>query len=260
MSLVALLALSLVPQAEALSCLEGPDAPLPADGAVDVPTDVQVRVAMHWADTDTYSLHLLDELGQEVAATLEMVENPGSSDLAWVRPDAELSPNSSYSLHAGMNEQIWDDWALTTFTTGSAAQSDSPEAPAVLSVERDRGTDIWGSWDWLRIEVDSAAPASFLIEVATDETFSDARQAHVTEWNGGEGELELLVGDGLCGGNMPLLDGERWVRVAAVDYAGNISDFAAAEAPAGCSSAGGPASGLAGVLGFFLVALGRRRR
>ncbi|MCB9797376.1 MAG: hypothetical protein H6741_32200 [Alphaproteobacteria bacterium] len=260
MLLAALLSAPIFPQAHALSCADGPDTPLPVDGATGVPTDVLPRVSMQGSGLDVYALFLVDELGQEVPVTLEEVENPGSTNMVWIRPDAPLEADASYSIYASAEGDTWGDWTLSTFTTGDGPSEGMPVAPEISGVTRDKGRDVWGSWNWLDVDLRTEGPSSFVVELASDEGFSDAREVQLTHWDGGEGAIELYVGDGLCGGPIPLEDDERWVRVARVDYAGNVSDFGVAPKAVGCSSAPGSASGLAGLLGLVLVAGARRRR
>ena len=249
--------IALTPTADALSCMYGPGDAFPYDGAAEVPVDVLPRTALYGSATDDFGLALIDEdAGTVVAATVEVSENPGDTHLAWIHPDTLLSPDTTYSVVTLDGGSIENAWRLSTFTTGAASDEAAPEAPSVVSTDRDRGRDTWGSWNWITIAVDSV-PASYRVQVATDADFSDAVEVEVVGHEEGS-SFALSVGDGLCGGPMSLPTGENHVRVAAVDYAGNVSAFSEHHS-AGCSTLSGRGS-LAGMLLSVLAVVGLRRR
>ncbi|MFT4974295.1 MAG: hypothetical protein ACI8S6_000177 [Myxococcota bacterium] len=251
-----LVALTLTPTAEALSCIEGAGDAFPSDSAVGVSLDVIPRISLYGLAEVTQELVIIDEAaGTLVPFTAEVVENPGNTHLAWLRPDGPLSPDVSYSVAVLSGEDLDDAWRLSTFTTGDAALSGDPQAPTVLDVDRDKGKDMWGSWDWIRIGIDSE-PATYQVQVASSADFSDAEEIHLLA-NSYDG-IELSVGSGVCGGSLELASGEQFVRVAAVDYAGNVSEYSSSQS-SGCSAVSG-ASSLTGALFGVLAVLGMRRR
>lgn len=256
--MLTILITALTPTADALSCMYGPGDAFPLDGAVEVTLDAIPRVSLYGLmSLEEQEVVLIDEAtGELVPVTIEVTENPGDTHMAWLRPDSPLQPETAYSVATLSSDDLEDAWRMSTFTTGSAALAGEPAPPAVLGADRDRGRDMWGSWDWIQIEVDSE-PATYRIQVASSADFSDAREVDVLASTYGEG-TELSVGSGVCGGPLPLERGEKLVRVAAVDYAGNVSAFSE-HSSAGCSAISG-ASSLTGALLGLLAVIGMRRR
>ena len=248
---------ALTPTADALSCMYGPGEPFPRDAAVDVPIDVVPRVSLYGIQ-EVGDLVLIEESsGQVVASEIEVVLNPGDVHMAWLRPQASLLPQTKYSLLASVVDDASEPWQLATFTTGDAASSEEPEVPAVLSIRRDRGKDIWGSWNWLDIEVSAAAPATYRVQVAGNDQFSDYREVDVISY--AEDFSTFSVGSGVCGGSLELEAGESVVRVAAVDYAGVASEFTPTQS-AGCSTLTGRGSLPAAIFSFLALFRLRQRR
>ncbi len=249
---------ALIPTADALSCVYGPGDAFPADGATGVLLDAIPRVSLSGATSlEGFELVILyEDTGTLVPFTAAVVQNPGDTHMAWLTPDSPLSPETTYSIATLYGGDLEDAWRMSTFTTGDALSDGAPEVPVVLNAERDRGRDMWGSWDWISIQAESG-PATFRVQVASDGDFSDAREVDVIGY-GDEGWFELSVGDGVCGGPLPLERGDDLVRLAAVDDAGHVSAFSEAQRAVGCAAVPGGASLLGGLLGLLGVGLRRR--
>jgi uncharacterized protein (TIGR03382 family) len=99
----------------------------------------------------------------------------------------------------------------------------------------------------------------YLVDVAGDAGFTDARTAHVLGWQSNAGTTDVSVGTGPCGGPLEIDGSDRFVRVRAVDAAGNISVISAGERAGGCSSLPSPLAPSA-LLVLLLAGLARRRR
>ncbi|MEL6342156.1 MAG: hypothetical protein AAFV53_03425 [Myxococcota bacterium] len=251
-----------VPTADALSCLAGPGDVLPRDGARDVPVDAIPRIAMHYGQQEHVTIQLV-EAGSDavISTTQELVDNPGSTELLYLIPDASLSPETDYRI-----ESLWEGetapWVHATFTTGDAEMTATVEAPIVLDVSRDQGRSEWGSWRTINVDVDvdGAPPASYLVQVSESEDFSEVQEIEMLGGIHDEGERRLGVGSGECGGTISLESGRYHVRVASVNYQGERSDFVDAGSSLGCSAAAGGATLWGALLGFIGVCGLRRRR
>jgi len=76
-------------------------------------------------------------------------------------------------------QNLSDTWRMSTSTTGDEITVDVPTTATIAAVDRDRGRDMW---DWISIELDASAPASYRVQVATDEAFSDAREVAAVDY------------------------------------------------------------------------------
>ena len=139
-----ILALILTPSADALSCMYGVDNGFPVYEATDVPIDVIPRMSVYGAiDSQPVLIDLSTE--ERVSITTELVSNPGDTHTVWLRPDALLSPNTTYSIVTFNGKTSLEDALFhTTFTTGEAESDGSVDAPVLLDADRDRGRDMWG--------------------------------------------------------------------------------------------------------------------
>lgn len=240
----------------ALSCALYPSSPLPSQGATGVPLDVVPRVYLPKSLHD--GLWLVDEDGNEVPTTVELVENPTRSMLAYLRPDAPLAPNTRYLFTTLDPSNDYDRVGeFSYFTTGDKQTADLGEPAAVVEVVRDRGRDLDGSWDFFDMTIGEGAPASYVVQISDSARFGSVQEVERTASDVLEGTFS--IGSGSCTDDVSLRRGERWVRVASVDYAGNVSEFVELGAARGCSNLPGRAGAGLGVLAGLLL-VGRRRR
>lgn len=267
-----LAALAAAPPAFALDCDPLPTT-LPRDGATDVPTNVVLRLS---ADAEDDALHLFDaESGDAIATTRAPSPHAGDGEMLVLTPDVALDPNRSYALGIGDTLDAIGT-PLVTFTTGSSDDTEAPAAPDIVAAERDAGVDEWGPWRFNRLTVDEDEPVAYLIELASDDTFTDSRFVELSpEGPDPTNPVLVLAGSGPCGGAIDLEEPERHMRVQAIDMAGNLGEaayaFADGEEPEisdelmpmaanGCGCSASPLQASTVLLLIPLTLIGRRRR
>jgi hypothetical protein len=256
---VAAIAIAAPSPALALSCAWGPTHVLPPPGTVEVPTNAVLRVTYLSASPDEVPFVLVDPTGEAVEAVWAIARGSDGGETVWtVTPSAPLDPATTYRLVGGDGGGELSEWTLTTFTTGTGPQTEGPAAPEVLDARRDAGRSEWGPWRYHQLVVTpAAAPVYYEVDVASDREFGAVRTVQVPPWADGDAHI-VGVGVGLCGGNVDLERGDRWLRARAIDMAGNISTTSAADRAGGCSTVASPASGAAFLLAFGLGAVRRR--
>lgn len=247
--------------AHALSCFDGPSEAYPPDGEQQVPLNAVPRVTLSSTEVP---LLLVDSSGREVPIQPQRVENPGGIDMLYLMPDDPLLPDTTYTLSAGETEEYGASWTVSTFTTGSEATTTPPQAPLLDRVERDRGHDSWGPWDWLiaSLQIDDSSgrhPGTFLVEISDSEDFTNAQRVEVFGWEE-LGEWQVMVGSGPCSGAIVLERDQGSMRVALAGPDGQISDFSEGISARGCSAAPAAPTASMALLAFLLGAVGRVRR
>lgn len=252
--------------AMALDCWYGVNATNISEGQ-EVPTNFQPMI---WQSQAELQAEIRDmETSEVIAATLEEV----TQEAYRLTPEAELEAGRSYGLYVVELEE-WTAEPIVSFTAASESDMTAPDAPVIESATRDFGSDEWGSWKWIDIGVEAPGEAvggAYEVEVSANEDFSDAELALVPA-----SEDLLKVGSGLCEQSLSMaVEDIRWVRVTAIDHAGNRSEEASEsfevdlsssppEEPggpddtSGCQMAASPASLGALLLGLPLFF--RRRR
>lgn len=266
------LALMFVTSAHALDCLPfAAGATLPADGALDVPTNAKPVVEFFGEpslDDGRMVFEIIDPEGVVVPASLEILAD-GDPSVWQLQPDALLAPGDGYQLRAGFD---WPDGggfegSLTTFAVGTRVDETAPEAPVLGAVLQwsNYGGD-WGPEHELTVEIASTEDASgqfYMIELADNAAMDRALlRARLGR--------PLTFHHGLCTfDDAAKRDPQStWTRAVSVDGAGNISEVTMADPWAGfyeCGNGGGCSTTGSGTLGWFaalggLLGLLRRRR
>jgi hypothetical protein len=246
-------ALLLPSSAEALSCMAGVYEATPRSGLTDLPINTLPLVwsALTHPNSDLRLLNVDTEEELDFSLT-----HLGSS-LYTIDLDSDLEAGTTYQL-------IEYEWELSTFTIGDSIDEDGPETPIITDLDRERGSDIWGNWDYLVISTESSEDvAYFEVEVSDNANFDNPSIA----WSDSV-EQSLWIGSGVCGGNLPSREVRdiQFVRLTAYDYAGNpsepsdIVEWKRSEkidtTARGCSVLPGSTVGLWGLLSL----LGLRRR
>jgi hypothetical protein len=258
-TLFVLAALASAVPAHALSCAWGVNHVFPETDAADVPTNVVLRVGYLSATPEDQPLSLLTDAGEPVAATWTLVSAGEAGASVWaLRPDAPLLPDTTYHL----TEEGESDpgFRRSSFRTGAGPDLDPPGSPSVRSVRRDVGRGIWGSWHHHVISVEAEAePQFFEVDVSDSPDFASFRTVQAPAFVNGAGDPELVVGNGVCGGELDLSRRDKFVRVRAIDLAGNMSGDSSDERARGCHTLSTP-MGLAGGFALALAGLLGRRR
>lgn len=248
------LSLSVVSPAHALDCAWGSVAQFPGSDAVDVPTNVVLRQILLSADAADAAPVLTDASGAEVPIEVEL-HAQGSETLVTLRPEAPLAAESTFSL-SDASEVL----RPISFTTGTAADEEPPELPAVLSSRREQSESDWGPTDGVEIELGAASePVFYRLDLSSRDS-GDRLGSVFTPPLDDAGSGHVFAGTSLCS-DTGALDGAVNVAVIAIDLAGNESAVAAVEVRSGgCSSVGAPVGLGVGLLGLLAVGLRRRRR
>lgn len=238
--------------ADATSCAINPDNPFPVDGATDVPTNVVPTFHVYEGDLEEFDISLEDSsTGEPVDIAVTLVEQSGALHHLVVTPAAELAPHTGWTLH--VVEPIRDSSLTVEFTTGDGPDHDAPAVPVLEKIRRYSSEFVFTAIP--------PEPVAYLVEVSSDESFSDADDLFLTT-NGKvyeDGEVIFRVGSSdssrvpTCSPDDIILDDDQvWTRVAAVSSAGVMSAFSepAEGSRVGCASAPGPV----GAMGWLVVA------
>lgn len=227
--------------ADATSCPIDPRNPLPVDGASDVPTNVVPTFRILSDPLEDFEISLVNsETGEPVDITVALVDQAGAHEHVVVTPLAELEPHTTWTLD--VVEPVREGSLTVQFTTGEGPDHD---APAVPVLERTRRHSTEFTYTLIPPE-----PVAYVVEVASDEGFSDAVDVFLTSdghvFEGGE--IVFRVGTAAsrwvpsCDDEDIVLDNDQvWTRVAAVSAAGVISEFSEPEngSRLGCASVPG---------------------
>jgi hypothetical protein len=255
--LVLLAALALPLPASALSCAWGPTEFFPVDGATHVPTNVVVRVVVFGEPTgEEAALFLVDAAGAEVPWTRAVVSEGEAGSSVWsFTPDEPLVASERYQI---VRSTVDSPSAFVTFTTGAGPDTTPPDAPMIEEIRRDTGLNEWGSWHHHDIRLAQPGEPIFArVEVSDNPDFSGSRVVEAAVFHDGD-SFRTVVGNGLCGGELDLSRSDKFVRVSAIDRAGNVSATADEDRARGCSTLATP-TGWAPTLLLALLALRRRR-
>ena len=243
----------------ACSCAYGPMDWLPANGESGVATDASVWVTFNFLDSvEQYDPVLVrTDTGDAIETSLEQHDMGDTALLRWT-PVEELAPNTEYEFKTVEGDDY--EWVLTTFTTGSGPDTDTPLGGEILGDDTDRkvtssGADC-GTHLWLYLEISPGSDASssvfYEVEATRDgETRTFYFLNH--EWAG--------IGDGGCSSNLADISvGDRFeLRSRAVDLAGNQGDWNDGEARVRACASVGAAPAAFGWLGLMVAAFLRRR-
>ncbi len=195
------------------TCDPVPARTAPADGATDVPIDVQILV--YQGPTAGY---VLTGPGGEVSWTLQQVSEEPALPMQVLRPTVLLEPGATYLLEAG------DDFAPVSFTTGLEEDLVPPLDPTVgeLSMAM-AGSISAGCLGWfhdVRLPIELLGDAVAAELEITDSADTETRQillfpeelADLSHWYGG------------CDPTIDLSRDETYtVEVRARDLGGNPS-------------------------------------
>ena len=221
-------ALAAMAPAMALDCigyeLQGS---LPADGAVAQPLNALVLVQAASDRPDALSVLVRDgKTGTPIPAEIR-AEHVGTIAQWVLRPDGLLEPVHLYQIE--VHDE--DDTILSalSFSTGTTTDEEPPSEPAVLSASSSHDTDTWGEWYAWTVEVSPAIDASgvrYQLELADSADFTDPLVR-----TGLQERVRLY--DSPCNTDpaAQLDAATTWLRVSAVDVAGNISGSAVFEPP-----------------------------
>jgi hypothetical protein len=210
----------------ALSCEEsGLQGSAPATTAVDVPVNAELVFSM--LGDNLRDLVLVDAgTGAELPYSLTS-QTEGLRTVYSVTPDELLSADTDYDLSwRGPSESY-----TLELTTGAEVDETPSVAPIIDQVVADSVTDEWGTW--YRFDVvyafdtlDSVDPGDrYEVEIADNPDFNDAtvRTAYGSPSRFGADPCWSSDGD-----FVKETDLRQWVRVTAVDMAGNRSEVSSA--------------------------------
>ena len=245
-----LLTLLAIQPSHALSCADLSIYPLsPVADSVSVPLNVQPTFdvisyagTIALVDSSIYGVRLVDEDGSVLPSQV-FSQDSESGYTFTLLPEASLEPDTDYDLEWTSNEgETW--FEFSAFTTGLTDDDPPPSAPTPGALTSTDETDEWGRWAQLALELQTESTDDsgvwYRIELAEDASFSDAVVR-------GAGPNRIAFYDNPCqSDSAAFLDpATTWVRVTAIDAAGNESDSVAAvpgepsaTGTTGCSSAG----------------------
>lgn len=248
--------------ARACSCQVGFNATLPADGAIDVPTNTKI-----WIDgvldcngyPSEMAPRLLDPDGADVPFTMTCL-NSGNFyvQVLVLHPDAPLLPDTTYTVQPPTQIEF-------QFTTGAGTDDTPPEIPVEVdrAVEHTRAgprdTCFNDAEHWATLTVTGEAALFVLDAGETTDLDPVAVAGTVAEVTAGD---VLFLGSTAChGDNFPggaSRRAETTIRYGAFDLAGNFSGWSDPDplSLGGCSVA--PRSPAWWLL--LLPLIGRRRR
>jgi hypothetical protein len=211
-------------RAEGLSCAV-PGFDVPYHEAVQVPTNTRV-----WCAKDALNplsrIRLRDSDGNDVSGTQTQISAPGY-DIVVLHPDAELAPNSQYTVDCPPR---FDLQPSTTFTTGSGPRTTPPAVPNVSNVETAVHPDGgWGASHFALFVQASAADTIVVVDVASGSATldPDAPSGGVADALYLYNASDIGVGNGPCGGSWPgaKLGASTTVALGAFDLTGAFSGW-----------------------------------
>ena len=198
--------------ADALSCDYGIISFVPEDGRIDLPINTFPVVWVYeYTVTEDIELYNIDSSEQ-----VELnITNIGGMTYS-VTPAVGFTAGASYQFISTQEE-----WIFSSFSIGEQVDEEGPSKPIITGLNRDYGTDEWGDWDFLIVQIDEPEDALYYqVEVADNRNFTDSSMAIGTTLYG-----QIGVGSGPCGGNFPKQQVQdiHFVRITAYDIAGNPS-------------------------------------
>jgi hypothetical protein len=154
-----------------------------------------------------------------------------------IEPSAPLTSNTQYEV-SGESSPRDPEQFVVRFRTGNAPDDEAPPAPTLTEVKSEVGTDEWGDWEWLVLVTDTATSSNDLYleaQISKSDEFIDATTMSATGYH------TVQFGTGPCGGNFSAIGkGDYFVRIRAVDWAGNTSAWATHDSQVstrGCAAA-----------------------
>lgn len=248
--------------AHALDCAFGPLSSLPADGATDVPTNARVHVLLAEQPVEEAGLVLVgpDDLAVEVTTT---VHEQGGQDLVTFTPAEPLAADTVYRV---VFDEPWSDdpaaATYATFTTGASVDAEAPASPAVESVKRKRGQDMWGGFNYVQVRLDAPEePVLVELALADASTGEDLGTVFAIPWELDGSTVEASAGQELCAFTADLEGvGRIDVDIAVIDAAGNRTVVEEEARVGACSSLASPVSFGGVVLAGLMGIVTRRRR
>ena len=243
-----LLTLLVIQPSHALSCLEASLSPLsPAADSADVPLNAVPTFSMlsyqdvaSRIDAGDYRFRLIDDAGDTIDTELITVDDVGSHTFSLAPADG-LAPQTGYTVEWSTDGgESWSE--SSSFTTGLSEDDTPPSHPTPGTLSQTEETSEWGLWAQLSVAVDVESTDSsdiwYRVELSGDEDFSDPVVR-------GAPADQIVFYDNPCESDAAaLLDPETsWVRLTAIDAAGNESDTVVGEAAdpdggTGCASLG----------------------
>lgn len=208
----------------ALSCAL-PEVVVPSPDSVHIPTNTLV-----WCSQDPLRpaapILLRDSRGVDVSGTQTEMALPSLEVLVY-RPDAELAPNSQYTVECPIR---WEGQPRThVFTTGPGSRLTPPAVPSVanpnLSANADSG---WGASFYATFPQTGEGQTIRVVDLGRKATLiPDAPSGSVADAFFSFGVGDVFVGRGPCGGNWPgaNLGASTTVALGAFDLTGAFSGW-----------------------------------
>jgi hypothetical protein len=198
--------------AHALSCEHGPVNENIGFDARDIPINVVPTIWFANAQSEDFDMSLRDETGNIIEA--DFVES--TFNTIQILPVEDLAPQSTYQI--SIDEPY--NYKFTSFTTGDVLDEEPPTAPTIYEITHENTSDVWGDSNELILDIEIEDGSFAMIEVAYTEDFLDAEVVFAEDYNG-----RIWLGSGPCGSTMQSNPYDVfWIRVSAVDQAGNISE------------------------------------
>jgi len=238
----------------ALSCASGPYHSIPKADSVDVPTNAKVTIWYAYDVPVEGMVRLVEaDSGEEVEWTMGSFEDAGGGFT--FTPNALLKANTSYSVEVGQDSD--NAWEFFRFETGSETDETEPATPDVLHMKKEKNNSYWGQTNLVitEVEVQEEENLYYRVEVSDNASFEGAEVSTTFAY-----DQTVTLGQGLCNNslNMSAQDVD-FVRLTAIDQAGNESLVSEVGEARGCSSVGAAGMGVWASFALFPVLLGRRR-
>ncbi len=142
---------------------------IPADAATGVPTNIRISLV---AETDQ-QFQLLDPDGNEVA--LDELPNGGMPTRTFA-PRAQLAPQTQYRFR-NTNHQL--EYAVITFTSGDAPDTQAPAAPTIGSIDPALDDLLCDDHVGLNVKLADPLPAQSLLWLRFTAAGRDPVEAYV---------------------------------------------------------------------------------
>lgn len=198
--------------ASALSCEHGIISDNIGYASKEVPLNVLPTIWFTDIDINNFNMTVSDEEGNTIEA--DFVQS--TFNTFQILPTEELRSDTTYEVNL-------DDpynYRFLTFTTTDVTDEEPPSAPQITGIEVENYSDVWGNVNEIILNVDMEENSYAMIEVAYSEDFWDAEVIYAKEYDG-----KIWLGTDQCGSNMKTSPQDIfWIRISAVDQAGNISE------------------------------------
>ena len=178
----------------------------------EVPLNVLPTIWFADIDINNFDMTIADEEGNTVEA--DFVQS--TFNTFQILPVEDLQPQTKYEVT--LDEPY--NYSFLTFTTTDSIDEVPPPVPEIIDIEANNYSDVWGDINQLILNVELEDNSYAMIEVASSEDFWDAEVVYTKEYNG-----KIWLGQDQCSSNMKTNPQDIfWIRVSAVDQAGNISE------------------------------------